>query len=148
MLHRRYNFANTRRLGCEFVIILDTCAIIFDALNPEKLTKKVIRTIEQAEQQALLFCCDISLWEIAMLIQKKRLNPDVDTQTFLNLILTARSISVLEINASIAAISTQHLFKHHDPADRLIAATALHYHAPLITCDKHLTQVSGLEVIW
>lgn len=148
MLYRRCYFANPRKLGCRIVIILDTCALVFDALNPEKLTKKVIKIIEKAEQQSLLFCCDISLWEIAMLIQKKRLNPDVDTQTFLNLILTARSISVLEINASIAALSTQHPFQHHDPADRLIASTARHHQASLITCDEHLSKVPGLQVIW
>lgn len=130
------------------MIILDTCAIIFDALNPEKLTKKAIKAIEQAEHQSLLFCCDISLWEIAMLIQKKRLNPDIDTQTFLNLILTARSISVLDINASIAAISIQHPFNHQDPADRLIASTALHHHASLVTADQQLSQVPDLNIIW
>ena len=129
-------------------MILDTCALVFDALNPEKLTKKGRKAIEQAEQQSMLFCCDISLWEIAMLIQKKRLNPDVDTQTFLNLTLTARSINVLEINPAIATISTQSIFKHHDPADRLIASTAIHHHAPLLTCDQHLAQISSLEIIW
>jgi PIN domain nuclease of toxin-antitoxin system len=83
-----------------------------------------------------------------MLIKKKRLNPGVDTQTFLSLILTARSITVLEINGSIAALSTQDLFKHQDPADRLIASTALHHQASLITCDQRLSQVPGLEIIW
>ena len=130
------------------MIILDTCALVFDALNPEKLTKKAIKTIEKAEQQSQLFCCDISLWEIDMLIQKKLLNPNVNIQTFLNLILTARSVSVLEINASIAALSTQPIFQHHDPADRLIASTVLHHQASLITCDEHLSKVPGLHIIW
>jgi PIN domain nuclease of toxin-antitoxin system len=130
------------------VIIIDTCILIWDALSPEKLTYKAKAAIEEAEQQSSLSCCDISLWEIAMLIQKKRLHPGVDTQVFLNLMLTARSVTVLPINPSIAALSTDHCFNHHDPADRLIASTAMHYQASLITCDQHLFQVPGLEIIW
>ncbi|MDP3559505.1 MAG: type II toxin-antitoxin system VapC family toxin [Legionellaceae bacterium] len=130
------------------MIILDTCALIYDALHPEKLSKKARSAIQQAEEQSCVSCCDISLWEIAMLIQKNRLNPSIDTHSFLTLMLSARSIRVLEINISIAALSTQALFKHHDPADRLIASTALHYHAPLITCDRQLSAIPDLDIIW
>jgi PIN domain nuclease of toxin-antitoxin system len=130
------------------LIILDTCVLIFDALNPEKLTKKAADTIESSEKQSLLCCCDISLWEIAMLIQKKRLNPGVSIQSFLNMIIAARSITVLNINPAIASLSVEHDFNHHDPADRLIASTALYHQAALITCDEHLSKVPGLQIIW
>ena len=35
-----------------------------------------------------------------------------------------------------------------DPADRLIGATALHHHAPLITSDAKLRAILELETIW
>lgn len=130
------------------MILLDTCILIFDALHPQKLSQKATQAIDEGEKQSLLACCDISLWEISMLIHKKRIDPVVDTQTFLNLILTARDITVLPIDTSIAALSSEAYFNHYDPADRLIASTAIHHNAPLVTSDPHLLNISHLNVIW
>jgi PIN domain nuclease of toxin-antitoxin system len=35
-----------------------------------------------------------------------------------------------------------------DPADQIIAATTMHYHAKLITSDSKLASIAQLEVIW
>ena len=45
------------------MIILDTCALIFDALAPEKLSSKALRAVENGEKQDILACSDISLWK-------------------------------------------------------------------------------------
>ena len=86
------------------MIILDTCTLIFDALTPEKLSTTAKKFITQAEKRDQLYCSDISLWEISMLIQKKRLSIEIDCLAFLQLILEARKIQVLEITPEIATI--------------------------------------------
>ena len=112
----------------------------------EQVAKKAIT---QAEKKSQLFCSDISLWEIAMLIQKNHLDPGTDTQTFLQTILQARQIEVLPITIEIAALSTSFNNYHHfDPADRIIAATAIEHKAAVISCDKELKKLSTLTVIW
>lgn len=131
------------------MILLDTCVLIFSSLTPDRLTQKAKRAIDTAEQQSDLYCAGISLWEIAMLVQKKRLKLSIDTKTFLQLMLDAQQIRVLPINADIAILSTQNgLFEHADPADRLIAATAIHHHAQLITFDSKLRSIPLLHTIW
>jgi len=131
------------------MLVLDTCALIFDALQPEKLSARAVRAIKQAEDAGQLACSDISLWEVAMLVQKKRVNPGTDCQTFLQLILDARKITVLPITSEIASISVSHAgFSHFDPADRIIAATALHHKGRLVTSDKRLHAVPGLDIVW
>lgn len=131
------------------MIILDTCILIFDALAKEKLSAVAKKTIMHAEEKQQLFCCDISLWEIAMLVQKKRLQVAEEIHSFLNLMLTARKITVLAITPEIAALSVSHPdFQHDDPADRLIAATAIHHDAKLVTCDKMLQRISALNILW
>ena len=50
------------------MILLDTCALIFDALTPERLTPAAAAALDQGEREGNLACADISLWEIAMLI--------------------------------------------------------------------------------
>lgn len=131
------------------MIVLDTCVLIFDALAPDKLSSKALKAVENGEDQDILACCDISLWEISMLIKKGRLDPGTDTVSFINLALSARKIKVMQITPEIAYISSSHTaFVHHDPADRLIAATTLHYKGTLITCDGLLRNLKELQTIW
>lgn len=131
------------------MIILDTCALIFDALTPEKLTTAAKRAISNGEKNSQLFCSDISLWEIAMLIQKKRIDPATDAQHFLRLITEARGIQILSITIEIAVLSTSFPgWSHFDPADRIIAATAIEHQAKLVTCDQQLQNVPDLSIIW
>ncbi len=131
------------------MILLDTCVLIFDALTPEKLSAPAKKAITQAYKKKQLCCSAISLWEIAMLIQKKRLDPGIDCETFLQILFDARNIQVLDINIPIAVLSTHHNdFKHFDPADRLIVATALHHRASLVTPDSKISDITGLLTIW
>jgi PIN domain nuclease of toxin-antitoxin system len=55
------------------MIVLDTCALIFDALQPARLGPAAKRALETADGAGNLWCSDISWWEIAMLISKGRL---------------------------------------------------------------------------
>lgn len=131
------------------MIILDTCALIYDALAPDKLGKNAKKSIISADKVGNLACCDISLWEIAMLIEKKRITIATTTIDFLDLLLQARNIQVLNISSDIAAKSTDNtLFDHFDPADRIIAATTLLHQGKLVTCDNKMKAVTGLSIIW
>lgn len=128
--------------------ILDTCVLIFDALAPHRLTPTAKQAIMDAELQNQLFCSDMSLWEIAMLIDKKRLDPGTDTLSFLKLILAARSIQVLPITPEIAFLSVSLPLVQADPADRIIAATTVFHNAELITADEKLRQCGEVKTIW
>ncbi len=131
------------------MLILDTCAIIFDALEPSRLSLKATKETTKGDNEGMLACCDISLWEIAMLVAKGRLDPGTDAQRFIDLVLAARNIRVLPITAQIAAKSAMPDFcPHGDPADRLIAATALLSKAGLVTSDRKLAEVQSLKIIW
>ena len=52
------------------MILMDTCAIIWDALSPSELSGEAISAIEKADQHNALIISDISIWEISMLIKK------------------------------------------------------------------------------
>jgi PIN domain nuclease of toxin-antitoxin system len=131
------------------VILLDTCAIIFAALTPEKMTKKAAKEVARGIESKMLACSDISLWEMAMLISRGRLKPAADSCTFISQVVTAFSLTVLPITPEIAVISTdERLFSHKDPCDRIIAATCLQHKISLITSDTNLHTVAGLKTIW
>jgi PIN domain nuclease of toxin-antitoxin system len=130
------------------VILLDTCTLIFDALTPERLSPAAREALERGEAEGELACADISLWEIAMLIAKSRLAPGTDAATFCRLAIDARGIQVLPITPEIAAASAGIELPHGDPADRLIAATALAMDAPLVTCDEKLRVSEVVITVW
>ncbi len=69
----------------------------------------------------------------------------VQYMTDLSLVL---SLTILPVTPEIASLSQEEFFLHKDPADRLIAATAIHHNAPLITADKKLRELNALTVIW
>ncbi len=79
---------------------------------------------------------DIVLWELAKLVQRGRLELDLDSATFAKVL--AR-ITVIPISPAIATMSTRLDFKS-DPADELIAATSLVEGIPLLTRDRRIRQ--------
>ncbi len=130
------------------MVVVDTNALIFDALQPKRLTPRALRAIDAASENGEIACSDISLWEIAMLVAKKRLDPGVELTQFLHDMIQARALRVLPITPEIAALSRSRHFSHGDPADRIISATALYHHAKLVSADAWLRKLQVLEVVW
>ena len=131
------------------MIVLDTHVVIWDALAPDRISVPARRAIAQANQQDGIIICDISLWEIAMLIEKGRVQVDMGCQTFINLLLHANTTIVRAITSQIAAIAVQLPAEiNNDPADRLITATALAEDVPLVTADLNLQASPLISTLW
>ncbi len=130
------------------MIVLDTHALVYDALDPARLTVRARKAIDHATENRELACSDISLWEIAMLIARERLDPGMDPRQFLDDVITLRRIEVLPITPAIAVLSQSDTFSHGDPADRLIAATAMLHKASLVTADSRLRKIREISTIW
>lgn len=135
--------------GSKRVIIVDTHVIIWDALQPELLSKTAKREIRRANDTDGILFCEISLWEIAMLIKKERIKIGVSYLEFINLVKAANKYIFQGITPEIAELSVNLSPKINlDPADRLISATSLITDTPLVTADKNLQLTSQLKTIW
>ena len=129
------------------MILLDTCAIIWDALDAGKLSPDAKNSIELNHSELII--CDISIWEIAMLIKRKRLVLDATASGFINLLLQSRNYFIQEITPDIAELSVNFGSEiNNDPADRLIAATSILGNAPIVTADQNLRNATMVETIW
>lgn len=136
-------------MGRNAVILLDTCAIIWDALEPAKITDKAKDAIDKADEHNALIISDISIWEIAILIKRSRIEVATTPANFVNLFLESRNISVVSISPEIAEFSINFGPEiSNDPADRIIAATSIIYNAQLVTADSNLRQSSLIDTIW
>ena len=131
------------------MIVVDTHIIIWNALKPERLSKKAEKAISAANNSDGIIFCEISLWEIAMLMNKGRLIIDIEYIQFIKLILESNKYVIRGISPEIAWLSTG-LFSDNnkDPADRIVAATSIIENANLITADKELRQSKEVATIW
>lgn len=134
--------------GKQRVLLLDTNALVFDALEPARLSRRARAALEAAARTGSLACADISLWEIAMLIARKRIQAGADTRTFLEDVIAARRLAILPITLEIAAHAQSPDFAVGDPVDRIIAATSVVADAPLVTADRRLRTTPGLKTVW
>ena len=128
------------------MVVLDTHVLIHDALEPKRLSARARRALEG--EHGPLAASDISLWEIAMLISKGRLDPAADAVRFIEKLLEARAVRVLPITPQIAVMAQSDDFSHGDPADRIIAASARAHGAALVSADAQLRRLRGVKVIW
>lgn len=83
-----------------------------------------------------------------MLIFKGRVAIEADTEQFLEDVIRARNLRVMPITPRIAALAQSPEFSHHDPADRIIAATAIAHRARLLSADERLQRLTSVEVVW
>lgn len=131
------------------MIILDTCAVVWDALDRRQLTDKALSAINKADEFNALIVSDISIWEIAMLVNKERVKTDTSVSNFVNLYLQTRNISVVQISPEIAELSVKLAPEiNKDPADRIISATSIIHNAQLITADQNLIASEMVDTLW
>lgn len=130
------------------MIVCDTHVLIYDALGNKPLSQAARRALERGAATGELACSDVSVWELADLISKRRIPAFGDARTAITQILAARDVRVLPIDAEIAVTAAGLLAGKTDPIDRLIAATAIAHNAPLISADERLHGIPGLSIIW
>ena len=108
------------------------------------LTTTARDAIQNAEAVAL---SPISIYEITYAHQRGRVGLGLPLDEWLAVSLGA-GITVLPVTQDIAMLAGGLDWKHGDPADRLIVATANIHGTPLITTDKRIHESELVEVVW
>ncbi len=128
------------------MIVLDTHAWIWWVADPARLSSAAKRAIEKARVRGV---CAISVWELAVLIERGRLVLDREVTDWVRDALALPGVELLPLTPEIAlAAGGAVLDLHGDPADRMIAATALAHRARLVTKDERLRVVRTLDTVW
>ncbi len=131
------------------MIVVDTHIIIWDALKPNQLSKKAKKAINDANKGDGILFCEISLWEISMLVSRSKLTIETSYQEFIKYVTISNNYHFQGITPEIAEKSTSLPDEvNKDPADRIIAATSIIKKFPLITADKNLIKAKNIETIW
>lgn len=117
--------------------VLDTHAWVWWVLGDARLDRATIDRLDGLPADARPYVCDISLWEVALLVERGRLSFTVPLEEWLDGAAHPRSVRVIPVTPAIAAgVAGLPTTFHRDPADRLIVATCLALGAPLLTRDR------------
>ncbi len=126
------------------VVLLDTHVLVWLDGAPSKLSKPARKALSNAHRRLL---ADISLREVAAM--SLRAVDFGDVARWLESALAEFEIELVPIDARIAARSVRVAQNFHaDPADQLIAATAIELDVPLITADERLRASPAVRTIW
>ena len=130
--------------------LLDTHAWLWWLSGLGALTTRERQALDRlAEDGVRPFLCGISLWEISLLVELKRIElRDDDFEAWIEVAASPRTISLVDVSVLIAKelLRIPSSF-HRDPADRLIVATARALELPVLTRDVAIRR-SGLVRLW
>jgi PIN domain nuclease of toxin-antitoxin system len=134
-------------LGRIAVILLDTHVLIWSVAEPKKLSRPATEAIRRAQAGDGLAISAITLWELASLMARGRLQASGTVDASVRLFI--EGVIVRPITPEIAALATQFSEDYpRDPADRLIGATARAEGISLVTRDEGIRRSSLLRTIW
>ncbi|HEX8362908.1 MAG TPA: type II toxin-antitoxin system VapC family toxin [Longimicrobium sp.] len=120
------------------MIVLDTHIWIWWVHGDPRLTQAQVSAISAAEATGIGVCA-ISCWEVAKLVEYKRLVLPSPTREWLDQALSYPGVRLLPLSPEVAAESTQLPGDfHRDPADQIIVATTRVYGAALVTADEKI----------
>jgi len=129
------------------MILLDTHIWVWWVADEMRLTQTQLSEIEKNESTGIGISI-ISCWEIALLVEKKRLGFAIPVKEWITEALKYPGVVPLDITVDIAVDSVQLPDGFHkDPADRIIVATARAYNCSLLTNDESIVTYPHVKVI-
>lgn len=130
------------------MILLDTHVAIWLASGSEKLSRQAKSTIQNARHgHGGVAISIISLYEIATLAGKGRIELGTSTESFLDEIENQFVIKPITGRICMEATRFPDAFPK-DPMDRLIGATAIVEGLSLVTADVAIQRSKAISTIW
>jgi PIN domain nuclease of toxin-antitoxin system len=128
--------------------LLDTHAWVWWVEHDPRLPRAAFDALEQLPADSRPYLCEISLWEVAMLVDRRRLVLRIPLREWLDATTHPKSVQLLSITPAIAAeVAALPDNFQRDPADRIIVAASRVLQLPLLTHDRRITR-SRLAARW
>jgi len=129
--------------------LLDTHTWVWWYMNPQKLSRRVTNLIGDTTRYDELLLSAISPWEFCKLLEKGRIAISCSPEDWLNAAFDLPKFRLVPLSPVLAYRSTvlPQPF-HNDPADQIIAATALQENAAILTKDRNILEYEYVKSLW
>lgn len=127
------------------IVLLDTCTLIWLCSEPDKLSVKAIKIIDNPDTALLV--SHVSAWEMSL---KSKTGKMIFPKPLRRWLAEQKDVWHFEwLPISLEHIlSTNELPDHHkDPFDRLIVSQAMKKNIPVVTPDDFIKKYA-VEIIW
>jgi len=129
------------------MILLDTHVLIWMASEPKRLSKRAREAILEARRKTGVAVATITLWELAWLAENGRIQVSGSVESFVR--ETVARVILKPMTPEIAALAVRLPAGFpKDPADRLIASTAIVESVPLVTADTRIRRAKVVRTLW
>jgi len=127
-------------------ILLDTHVWIWLSIDArQSLSRQAQEAIRSGSHK---WISAISCWELANLVERRRLGFTIPTLNWIRQSLTENDIRIADLTPEIAVESTKLQGFHRDPADQIIVATSRVLGMPVVTSDQRIIHFGNVETIW
>lgn len=129
------------------IYLLDTHVWIWLMDYPEKLPEKVVAELRKETHP--LGISMMSVWEIAKLVEKNRIDLNMTVDRWIFGALDSELVCKMQLGERVALESTKLPGDfHNDPADQIIVATARVHNLTLITADQKIIDYDHVKTLW
>jgi PIN domain nuclease of toxin-antitoxin system len=130
------------------VILVDTHVVVWLAFDQNRISRKARTAIDDARKNADgLAISDITLLELATLARKGRIQLDISLESFLHEVESRFVVLPMTGRICPRAVALPAAYPQ-DPADRIIAATALVEGLSLLTADREIRRSRAVQTTW
>jgi len=124
------------------LVLLDTHALVWLLEDHTRLGQQAAELADAAASRGTLLVSAITFWEMAMLVGRRRLALSQPVRSWRQRVIQV-GIEEVPISGEIGILAAELEDFPADPADRIIAATALTHGATLITADARILGWKG-----
>ncbi len=131
------------------MVVLDTCAWLWMCATPEKLSSAAREIIDREKRHDGLIVSIISAWEVAKLVQKRKLRLSISCRQWIDEAVRADGVTLHPLTPEVCVESTELPGSFHgDPADQIIVATARLIAGAVITSDRKILDYPHVPTVW
>jgi len=128
------------------VILLDTCALLWLAIEPGALPESARRTV--ASNAGSLYVSPISAFEIGQKAARGKLRLNLPPENWFPRALELHGLKECAFHSRIGLAAATLPDLHRDPFDRLLVATAQIQNLTILTPDPLIHQYPGIRTLW
>ncbi len=121
------------------MVLLDTCALIWWTLDPEKLSKAAALACNNIPKTGGIIS-SISIWEIGIKVKKGKIDLGLELREYVSKLKQLENLTIIPVDEDIWLENISLDWNHKDPADRTIVATANLKNCDIITKDEVIRQ--------